>query len=80
MPSFFPNSERFILGVPSTVKPILPVPEGTLKIRMRANDVVRVFVRTPVGITSHFVGDAGDHWTLSRPINANRRFAPAKKD
>jgi len=64
-----------ICGVVSR-KPISNIPAGArVRLRMRAKDCVRAFVRTAHGTEEWIVLDKGNHWELGWKVGGNGKEA-----
>jgi len=67
---------QMVWGV-TQVKPIVPKPEGLVKVKMRQRDVAQAFVRTDHGVERWYLANDGDHWVLAVKIGENYR--PGKR-
>jgi hypothetical protein len=61
-------------GVPLVRKIIVGIPPEAIKVRLRYRtaDAVRCYVKTPSGISEHYLFDSGDCWKLGPPIAENK--------
>lgn len=55
------------------LKPLKGFPDGRIRIRIRNNEFVRVFVKTENEIQQFEVEDCGDYWTPYCETASNRR-------
>ncbi len=66
---------KIVHGVPLEIKPISGAPLGKYRLRLRAKDVAKLFVKTATGIRALLLEDKGDSW-LARPdlwVSENER-------
>lgn len=56
---------KVVYGIPESFKPILGLPGGKVRIRMRPHNVIRVFVRSGSMIQEFYLIDEGDNWRAS---------------
>lgn len=54
-------SQPAIFGIQNP-KPLLNLPDGRARLRMRPNDFAQVFVKASGGLRCFHVTDKGDHW------------------
>ena len=73
--------EPHVLGI-TTIKPIMPEPQGKVRIKLRPNDLAKAYIKTDNRITGYYIKDNGDHWQLSYVIGINhtRQHPALKKD
>jgi hypothetical protein len=61
-----------VLGIPSEIKPIVGLPEGRARLRLRREDFAQVFVKTPTGIRRFYISDVGRNWIAEIEIESNQ--------
>lgn len=55
---------KVVWGVPKEIKPIIGLPSGKVRLRLRNTSVGRVFVHTTEGIHHFVILDNGETWGL----------------
>lgn len=58
------NGHLVVWGIPKELKPIIGLPPGKARLRLRNKDVGRVFVRTADGIQHFVLLNNGETWGL----------------
>lgn len=66
--------QQFVFGAKLEPKPLSGFPPGAVKIKMRPDDFVRVYIRTADGIQCFSCKEADDSWTPGCLIGANKRI------
>ena len=61
-----------VFGIPGEIKPIVGLPEGRARLRLRNEDYVQVFVKTATGIRRFYVSDVGRNWIAEIEIESNQ--------
>lgn len=71
----FKNSFKPVFGIQEP-QPIVGAMPGKLRIRMRAKDVAKLFIKTEDGIRCFILKDCGDHWSPELEMARNHRPPP----
>ncbi len=61
-----------VFGIPSQIKPIVGLPEGRARLRLRNDEFAMVFVRTSTGIRKFYISDVGGNWIAEIELGENR--------
>ena len=61
-----------VFGVPQETKPIVGLPEGRARVRLRNEEFAQVFVKTSTGIRRFYISDVGRNWIAEIEIASNQ--------
>lgn len=61
-----------IFGIPFEIKPIVGLPPGKARLRLRHDEFAEVFVRTATSIRRFYVSDVGRNWIAELEIDSNQ--------
>ena len=61
-----------VFGIPDEIKPIVGLPEGRARVRLRNEEFAQVFVKTPTGIRRFYISDVGLNWIAEIEIASNQ--------
>jgi len=61
-----------VFGIPSETKPIVGLPPGRARLRLRCTEYAEVFVKTPTGIRRFYISDVGRNWVAELEIDSNQ--------
>lgn len=70
--AFSKNNFKPVWGVQEP-KPIVGLPPGKQRLRMRVKDAVKVYVRTEMGVRCFVLSDCGTHWGVAFETGRNYR-------
>ena len=61
-----------VFGIPDEIKPIVGLPEGRARVRLRNEEFAQVFVKTPTSIRRFYISDVGCNWIAEIEIASNQ--------
>lgn len=79
MKEIFYIGDAFPYGVYDSIPEIVGAPAGVVRIRMRNNDAVRVFIKTKEGIECYIPDIKDGKWIVSPPNCQGKNWKPHKQ-